>query len=214
MKTSKPTIVMIHGAFSSPISFNYIKKQISDYDCKFIDYSEITYGIGRVISDTKDIISEYEDVILIGHSLGGIISTNLLDHKNVLGAITISSPLAGLEIHPMTYFGKPSFAQEINCVSFPISKAKDNIHNSGKKVYSFLTTGGFNPFIKEINDGVVTLASQQISSHNQKTHIVEFNHHEVLMSETVSIFIKHLLDSDYFVTTDKNSLDNIGSYIL
>jgi len=214
MKTSKPTIVMIHGAFSSPISFNYIKHHISDYNCEFIDYSETNYGISRVISDTKDIISGYDDVILVGHSLGGIISTNIMDHKNVLGAITISSPLAGLEIHPMTYFGKPSFAQEINCVSSTISKTKDNIHNSGKKVYSFITTGGFNPFIKEVNDGVVTLASQQISSINQTTHIVEYNHHEVLMSENVSIFIKHLLDSDYFVTEDKNSLDNIGSYIL
>lgn len=173
-------IVTIHGAFSSKKSFNYIISNFPEYDWYESDYSEKIFGIDKVIEDLNNEI-KYPSVLL-GHSMGGIIASNLLTNNNVIAIITIASPLNGLNYPYFTpwIYSKKSFINELGSSSHIISNGKNNILNTKKQVYNVITSNGFNPFIKEENDGVISVASQIVQSFTYKFAAIA-NHHEVMI---------------------------------
>ena len=174
-------ILTIHGAFSSPNAFNYIKTKFPEYQWLDADYSGINFGIDNIIKNINDELSE--PVIILSHSMGGIIASNLLTNKNVSAIITIAAPLNGLNYSfvPPWFYIQKSFINEIGPNSPFVKNSLINIKNTTKPVYNIVVEGGFNPLISEANDGVVTVNSQIVKSFTYKLPI-KSGHNEVLQN--------------------------------
>ena len=180
-------IIAIHGAFSTPTIYNYLKRELSEFDWNFVDYSNITSNINKLITQ---ILHDYENTKkryhVVGHSMGGLMALGLAGKPWVASITTIATPLDGLEINLLqNYLSRSSFLGEISTYS-------DFLKNIHEKKYTMpiqhiISTQGFNPYIWEPNDGVVTLRSQR-GWKSGATHDVSANHTEIMMTpETVKL---------------------------
>ena len=200
----KINILTVHGAWASPLCFNYIKEKIltsNFYDKNSININFIDFQYDCMTEDLYDIISKLgvliddlfnEDFYIISHSLGGIISENVSLRKNVKKIITISSPLKGIELNYFTklfVYNKAPFLLKLSPNS-PFIKTTESIINSHiKPRLRIISIKGFNMGITEPNDGVVTVRSQFTVRHDLPLTEYIFdneNHHEILLSWTVA----------------------------
>ena len=191
-------LLAIHGAFSSPFVFNYIISNFSEYKWETFSYQHEYKNIDTVIKRLKKYLSESkEDVIIIGHSLGGVIGANVLDHPKVKGLITLASPICGIRInfYASNFLLKRTFVQEISPYSKTIEICKKHLDEVDKPIYNFITVTGFSPFMTQENDGVVTLESQIHGSN--KIIKIPANHHEVLQHPQTIIELNHVLTETY-----------------
>lgn len=90
MVNKKPTILLIHGLTSSSAAFDLYKAQFSkNYNVVVIDYkSSVNYVTMKRQVDAH--IQHYDPQIVVGHSMGGIIASDLYD-KYDFELITINS---------------------------------------------------------------------------------------------------------------------------
>jgi esterase/lipase len=183
-------ILAIHGAFSTPRMFNYLKKELNDHSWDFIDYGDRISNIEDIISHAKSALID-KNYTIIGHSMGGLIALSLADQPNVDRIVTIATPLGGLDINLIqTYLSRSHFLTEIS----HNSKFIRQIHQQKviKPTLHLVTTHGFNPYIYEPNDGVVTVRSQTRWSCGQ-VHEIYANHSEVLLHEDTVKYLKNWL---------------------
>ena len=93
----KPTIVYIHGLNCTSRVFNYLHDNLPDHNAIMIDYD----SAGRVEDSYNYIISKIPKatpVILVSHSLGGILSHLIATRDNkilVKKMATMSTPFGG-----------------------------------------------------------------------------------------------------------------------
>ena len=177
-------IYAIHGAFSSPMVFNYLRYRFKKrYDWCFLDYHDQTGGLESIIQGVND---QDEQCHVIGHSMGGLIALSLIDRPWVKSVTTISTPLGGIDISILqSYLSRSGFMNDISSHGAFIDQIK-NISTT-KPVQHIISNTGFNPWLYEPNDGVVTLRSQRAVSFGS-THDVDANHIEILMTDqTVNI---------------------------
>lgn len=173
-------ILAIHGAFSTPRMFNFLKSKLDYHHWEFLDYRDQIEDINAIIELAKNLNSN-RLCHIIGHSMGGLIALSLINEPWVKSVVTIATPLGGLDINPIqSYLSRSHFLSEIS----HNSKFIRAIHaqQTVKPALHIITTHGFNPYIYETNDGVVTLRSQQRWSCGQTVE-VEANHSEVLLHE-------------------------------
>lgn len=183
-------ILAIHGAFSTPRMFNFLKRKLKSHTWEFLDYSDQVSDIDSIISLAKK-RNPGEPCYVIGHSMGGLIGLSLLKEPWVQGVATIATPLGGLDINMLqSYLSRSHFLSEIAHNSSFIR----TIHNikTTKPVLHLITTHGFNPYIYEPNDGVVTLRSQQRWSCGISYEIYA-NHSEVLLHEDTVLHLQNWL---------------------
>jgi triacylglycerol esterase/lipase EstA (alpha/beta hydrolase family) len=172
-------ILAIHGAFSTPTIFNYAKSKIKNYDWQMFDYSEHINDFARVCEDA--IYSITEPVHVIGHSMGGLIALSLSGHHQVRSITTIATPLDGLDVNiTQFYLSRSNFIREMQRGSAFMR----GIHTAGypMPVQHIITIRGFNPYMMDDNDGVVTLRSQRGWSTGQ-CHEIEANHAEIMLHD-------------------------------
>jgi pimeloyl-ACP methyl ester carboxylesterase len=194
-----PTIVFVHGAFSTPNAFNYFRTQLTDFPQLSFSYdwndrtskvgSDLaTYVVNNVTTDT---------VVLLGHSLGGNVSLHSLKHFHQHGAPTVKhvctygSPFGGSRYATVVgLFSKAPIFDYIAPSSSEIRSLK-KIARDNTNITSFVTTRG--P-LSTNNDGVVTVASQTTLPGVNYINVAT-NHMEVLLSDHVIAatrqFIEH-----------------------
>ena len=82
-------ILAIHGAYSSPFIFNYMKSQLPrTYKWQFFDYRKNPEGhMGPLIDQLQQCITE--ECHVIGHSMGGILALWLGENLAVRTITTI-----------------------------------------------------------------------------------------------------------------------------
>lgn len=185
-KFKMANILAIHGAFSTPRMFNFLKSELDSHRWEFLDYRDKIQDIDGIIELAKN-VAHTSPCHIIGHSMGGLIALSLINEPWVKSVVTIATPLGGLDINPIqSYLSRSHFLSEIS----HSSKFIRSIHTQQtvKPALHIITTHGFNPYIYEANDGVVTLRSQQRWSCGQ-TCEVEANHSEVLLHEDT---VEHL----------------------
>ena len=184
----KQSILAIHGAFSTPNIFNYVKREIKNKQWNFLDYQHITTDIGDILDLAKQTYTDHEPMHLIGHSMGGLLALSLSSLPWVKSVTTIATPLGGLELNLFqAYLSRSSFLQETSSHSDLVQ----SIHNKNYKVpiKHIISTHGFNPYMFEPSDGVVTLRSQRAWSAGSVTEIYA-NHAEIMMNpETVTTIL-------------------------
>ena len=170
-------VYAIHGAFSSPRMFNYLVHRMGrSYRWHFLDYSSMTGGLDSI---TASISEQQRPCHVVGHSMGGLIAIDIAHRPWVCSITTISTPLGGIDISMMQgYLSRSSFLIDIASHGNYIRRIKDA--SVSKPIQHIISGSGFNPFIYEPNDGVVTLRSQQ-SSTKGTVHVLDANHIEVML---------------------------------
>jgi predicted alpha/beta hydrolase family esterase len=181
-------LVYIHGASATSESFNYIRSKIGngisvDYDSR--------NGFENNLEDIKKQIGRTKDIFFVAHSLGGIYSLHLANSipKQVLGAVTLSTPYGGAECADVVKYFLPfsRLMRDIGPTSWAMKQAnKIKIQHPWTNI---VTVKGQSPFMHEHNDGVVTVASQR---HHADMELIEvdYNHYEVVLSDVVIKIIK------------------------
>lgn len=178
-------IFAIHGAWSSPVSFNYLSSKIKT-NWTTLSYDHATDSMRDIIQRANDIIKE--PCTIIGHSLGGIAALHLHDNPLVERIITLASPLAGLELNLIQlYFSRSKLIGQISKDSHIIKDMKRATYS--KPVKHLIAGRGFNPFIYEDNDGVLPVKIQTGWNCGEFVKI-DANHYEILQhADTVSAIV-------------------------
>lgn len=183
----------IHGAHSTHNSFNFIKTYLTDYDEELIDY-ETEVPLSTTIKNLATRLEQESDrVLIVAHSLGGIIAVALaqqLPYK-VAAVVTLSTPFGGSGSATKALFMKPfdpflMNASSMNPLLYTIRSTEVD-----PPIWSFITTKGGNSLINEDSDGVVTVASQ-MALRQGTTIEVPLNHFEVLISQRTADKIKSI----------------------
>jgi triacylglycerol esterase/lipase EstA (alpha/beta hydrolase family) len=183
----KTKVLAIHGAFSSPLIFNYLQQQThSKVVWQFWNYAGRNDGLSAILDSFQD---PQEPHHVVGHSMGGIMALSVWNKPWVQSISTISTPLGGLDVNVFqNMFSRSSFTQDIASHSDRIRQLAQL--QTTLPVQHIISTQGFNPWLYEPNDGVVTLRSQRAFALGP-THDVTANHAEVMLSpQTVQLLLK------------------------
>ena len=87
-------IILLHGLNFPPESLNFIKKFLKDNKVFIISYEIKNKSIEQIVNSII-IKIKFENFILIGHSLGGILGYHVALKRKVKLLITIGSPVRG-----------------------------------------------------------------------------------------------------------------------
>lgn len=197
-------LLLIHGAWSTKHTFNYIIKKVLD-DCKVghvscFEYDcqkeNITSIVHRAEKRLKTMSKNGLETVIVGHSLGGLISLKLSQHDEVSKTITLSSPLSGLKfnrvLHAYLLYYAPVLKDLLPDSKF--IKEMQKADYSKKPIDIVVSLKGFNPLIFEPSDGVVTVESQLKWTPETATVIpMDINHTEILLyTPAISLIEKSL----------------------
>jgi hypothetical protein len=193
-------IVYIHGAKSTPKAFNFIKANLPKHEQVDVSY-ENTVPLIKIIEGIYNELPD-EPFSIIGHSLGGVIGVALSQmncirgEKDIDRIFTMGSPFGGSKHADILRWLYPRhflFA-DISTIS-PIVKA---VKHNGAVVPTkcIITHGGPSPFIKEANDGVVSVESQ-LALRNAEIMPQNSNHFEVLLNADTIYEIKDFFKMEY-----------------
>ena len=181
-------LVYIHGASATSESFNYIRSKLGDGIA--VNYDSRN-GFENNLEAIKEQIGKTKDVFFIAHSLGGIYALHLANAipKQVLGAVTLSTPYGGAEVADVAKYFLPfsRLMRDIGPSSWVMKQANNiKIQHPWTNV---VTVRGQSPFMTEANDGVVTISSMK---HHADMELVEvdYNHYEVVISDQIVDIIK------------------------
>lgn len=186
-------LVYIHGANATSESFNYLREHISGNDL-VINYDSRN-GFQHNLDDMYSKLKATKNIFFICHSLGGIYALHLANRipKNILGAVTISTPYGGAEVADVAKYFLPysRLLKDIGPNSWAMREAS-KIHVQHPWC-NIVTVKGDTPWVMGKNDGVVTIASQKHHGEDMDLIEVEYNHYEVVLSDQVVKIIQERL---------------------
>ena len=198
-------LFLIHGAWCSKHSFNFIVKKVLDdspvgrikcfeYDCQKESVESI---VNRSRHEVCELSKNGLKTVIVGHSLGGLFALKLSQRPYIQHTITLASPLAGLEslnpfVHYYMMYAAPIFKHLTPSSKFiKALHKKDYTRNS---VECLVACSGYNPMIPVESDGVVPLKSQLTwTPTGAKVTMVEKNHSEILQSPEAILAIERAL---------------------
>lgn len=181
-------IVYIHGANATPDSFNYLRQNFSDGKCLSYDSDN---GFKTNLEKMYEEISMLDNIVFIGHSLGGIYALHLanLMPEKIRKGITLSAPYGG---HSMANYARFFFPfnkllSDISPNSWPI-KQIENIEIRWPWC-NVVTILGNIPWLDGPNDGVITIESMK---HRKDMTLIALNcnHYEVVQHPAIIEIIK------------------------
>lgn len=176
-------IWFIHGAASTPLSFNWLKGQLRPHEAVDIAYENHTPLVETISYIRSEVAKCAVPPIIIGHSLGGVIAASVAQVAPVDKIVTMGTPFGGsFAASVMRWFMPTQLMRDISQQS-PILTA---LHNDPPTVpiMSFVTDSGLS-VMGERTDGVVTVKSQ-MALKGPNYIVVPNNHFEVLLDPMVS----------------------------
>lgn len=185
----RPILCHVHGLNSSHTSFAYMAKELKS--AAKINYKSTQPLADSIIQVSKQ-LPKKGPLVLVGHSLGGVIAMQLaiLGMHDIQKVITISSPLGGSRFAAYMRWIAPGMPI-LNDIA-PFSTAIQLFQEAEPvcPVLSIISTAGHLPMVSfELNDGVVTISSQKALPYAKKIE-VKANHFEVLMCDKTIEAIK------------------------
>jgi pimeloyl-ACP methyl ester carboxylesterase len=188
MVKTLPRLAFIHGLNSSYRSFAFLVHQLELSRPILINYN----SHGRVENSINDILKflpKNEELILIGHSLGGLIAALITTRKlvNVSRLVTISAPIAGSKI--AGYARWIASIPSLNDIAPNAPVIRELISSEiTVPTLSIVSAGGGLPGAP--NDGIISVASQK-AIRNAKHLEIKANHFEIMMHEQMHEAIRH-----------------------
>lgn len=188
------TLVYIHGASATSESFNYIRDRIPGKSI-VVNYNSAD-GFENNLRDMQAALEDIEDIFFVAHSLGGIYALHLANElpNQVVGAVTLSTPYGGAETADYAQYFLPfsRLLRDIGPSSWPMRQAnKIEIHHPWTNI---VTVKGGAAWILGANDGIVTVRSQKYHGHDMELVEVNYNHYEVVLSDSVVDMIKERIN--------------------
>lgn len=183
------TVVWLHGANQSSLSFVYLRHLCGFKKEILVNYNSMD-GFYNNLEDIERKVKRAGPALLVGHSMGGIYAVHLQKNcPNVIGAVTISTPFRGSSAADWARFIVPSYPlfKDVGRRSRPIIEA--NQHHITVPWTQVVSTTGSVPYLKSPNDGVVTVASMR-HRNDMSFEEVSHTHYEVMCSERVADIIK------------------------
>ncbi|CAM6054526.1 unnamed protein product [Sphagnum tenellum] len=154
------TIWYVHGAGASSKSFVWLKTQLPRHRTRLFEYA-----LGESLQDcierlSIDVTSHGEPGIVIGHSLGGLIASGVVNQPNINGLVTICTPFGGLAVAMFLKMLKSDqLFRDLSPLNPALRAIRKGVVASGKPHLAIVGTSGL-PYSNEVNDGVVSLDSQ------------------------------------------------------
>ena len=182
-------MVYIHGANATGESFNYIRSRLGSGIA--INYDSRN-GFENNLKDMLAQLADVNDIVFIAHSLGGIYSLHIANAvpKQVLGAVTLSTPYGGAEVADYAQYFLP-FSRLMRDIGPSIwAMRQANRIDIQHPWTNIVTVNGQSPFMIEPNDGVVTIASQKRHHRDMELIEVDCNHYEVVLNDAVVNLVK------------------------
>jgi len=96
---SSINLVFVHGSGCNRFFLRSIHEEVSEYNCYFIDLpghgnsDDTGYSFGNYVNAVSDFVKDLDNVILLGHSLGGtiVLAATARNIPSVKGSVIISS---------------------------------------------------------------------------------------------------------------------------
>lgn len=184
----------MHGANSTPKSFNYIRDQLPRHVPQDIEYGH-REPLSRIVDRIVARVATTEGVApihLIGHSLGGVVALAAAQRSSRIAKVaTIAAPFGGSNVAALMRWLTPcQLFEDIHpgaSVISAISRAAPV-----KNCLSIVTTAGGTTMIPEENDGVVSVSSQT-SIRGPLYYKTACNHFECLLSDEVVDLLKDFI---------------------
>lgn len=211
------TIVYIHGAYSSDICWKYVSSQLNTpFLCVNYDIEQPITEIIQTISTEISNKIEDSDIILIGHSIGGVIACHVATQLQIKKVVTIATPFKGIEITPWIY-SNCDIPINAMLTLFPLLNRKiqascnfwKNVNPTNKCFMSLqeetlqfsllnIVTEAPISILTKRTDGNVSVDSQTALSGKQNYHERKFisNHFECLLNDKIINEIKQFVSSD------------------
>ena len=182
------TVIWIHGANQSGLSFQYLRSL-----ARFKNELVVEYDTSNKFFDNLEILSTKINQVrgpyfVIGHSLGGLYALHLTKHVDIAGAVSISTPFAGSWTADWARFFVPTYQlfREVGRRSIPIKESQGiNLKVDWTQIVS---TKGNVPYHGGQNDGVCTVKSMK-SRKDMELIEVPHTHFEVMCSDLVAEII-------------------------
>jgi pimeloyl-ACP methyl ester carboxylesterase len=190
----RPKICYIHGLNQTHRSFTYLSQELEHNGDVLIDYDS-RQPLEDSIKQVMKFVPKDEELVLIGHSLGGLIALLIAARglANAQKIVTISSPLGGSKAAiyarwvvqgvPLLRDLVPNSAQIREVASMKLAVPVLNV----------ISTAGSLPTANEPNDGIVTISSQKAYAPGKKVEL-KANHFEIMMHERLPVIIRKFID--------------------
>lgn len=184
------TITYIHGAGASPRSFAWLQERLPEHRATFVTYS-VSDTMSTVVERVLDLVTSCgERQILVGHSMGGLIAAACSHHTLVSRVATLSAPFGGLHMAGLaSLFSSAPMLRDLARYSAGMIRLR--AEGVGCPALSVVGTAGL-PFIREPNDGAVTVASQRALPGPRYVE-TPLNHFEVLLDQAVADLIRDFI---------------------
>jgi pimeloyl-ACP methyl ester carboxylesterase len=178
----------IHGAGGSERSFVWLRAQLPKHTAHFFTYP-VTQSVSTIVDRCLEAIGN-QRVILIGHSLGGIIATACARFATVSKLVTLCAPFGGVtHANLMAFFRCDPLIHDLRTYSRVLADIR--AAHLPMPHLSLVGTHGL-PFHSESNDGVLTVASQTALQGPQYKQL-PINHFEMLLSDDVASLISDFI---------------------
>jgi pimeloyl-ACP methyl ester carboxylesterase len=186
----QPKVWFIHGAGSSPLSFNWLKARLHAPEVVDIAYDNQTPLIDTIRAVRTAVKKEEIPPFIIGHSLGGVIAASVAQRAPVAKIVTMATPFGGsFAATIMRWFMPTQLMRDISQQSPVLKSLQDNPPTV--PMLSFVTDSNLT-IMGERTDGVVTVNSQ--TALKGPTYVnIPVNHFEVLLApevvEQINVFL-------------------------
>lgn len=186
------TIVYIHGAGSSPETFNFVREHIKSDNEVLISY-DCEHGFRRNLAEMKTLLEDKDDLFFVAHSLGGVYALHLALHfaDRVRGGVTMGTPYGGSELAIALSMLSPC---QLYSDIHPYSEAMRFVRKAKAPEgwIAIVSTRGRNNLMRGANDGVVTADSMH-ALEGASFIEVEATHHEIVLSRLSVELIKRAM---------------------
>ena len=187
-------LLLIHGAFCTNTSFNYLIDKFSDeYEITYFEY-DVRDGFYNILEAMKrELKEDNRPYNIISHSMGGLYALYLHNYINTQKSISVSTPFGGSEYADSIryFFNSNRLLKDISTHS-KVVREVPNIHISVPWL-QIVTTKGDTPWMKQPNDTVVSRNSM-CAIKNVDYKYLEYTHTEVLLAEETMDTIRNFLN--------------------
>jgi pimeloyl-ACP methyl ester carboxylesterase len=144
-------VLLIHGANSTPASFNYLKANLPTANYSSLSY-DVMNGFYFNLERMLDATDENQTYDIISHSMGGLYALHLSQHRKLRRVVSIATPFSGAAIADWARYMMPYYPlfRDVHSKALPIIQSAEIVIQV--PWLQLVTTRGNVPWLKLPND--------------------------------------------------------------